>query len=94
MNKINVKYANSQYNPWNPNEKLFNYILWSIKNGEEKLWNSSKLHQEYLNKGGTESKVSRLIEKIDKQMKDELYCLKTAGMATINMHKQKKIFHV
>ena len=38
----------------------FNYIHWNIKNEEERIWNSSELHQEYLKKGGTESKVSRL----------------------------------
>ena len=38
----------------------FNYIHRNIKNEEERIWNSSELHQEYLKKGGTESKVSRL----------------------------------
>ena len=37
-------------------------------------------------KGGTES---RLIERIEKHMKDEVYCFKAAGMATLIMHKQK-----
>ena len=37
-------------------------------------------------KGGTES---RLIERIEKHMKDEIYCFKAAGMATLIMHKQK-----
>ena len=37
-------------------------------------------------KGGTES---RLIERIEKHMKDEVYCFKAPGMATLIMHKQK-----
>ena len=68
---------------------VFNYILRSIKNEEERIWNSFELHQEYLKKGSTESKVSRLIAIIEKQMKDEVYCFKAAGMAALITHKQK-----
>ena len=60
MNEKNIKYANSQYDQSSPDKEPFNYILWGIKNEEERIWNSSELHQEYLKKGGTESKVSRL----------------------------------
>ena len=42
-----------------------------------------------LKKGGAEFKVCRLIERIEEQMKDEIYCFKAAGMAAIFMHKQK-----
>ena len=89
MNERNIKYANSQYDRSSPDKELFNYILWSIKNEEERIWNSSELHQEYLKKGGTESKVSTLIERIEKQMKDKVYCFKATGMATLIIHKQK-----
>ena len=89
MNERNIKYANSQYNRSSPGKEPFNYILRSIKNEEERIWNSSELHQEYLKEGGTESKVFRLIERIEKQMKDEVYCFKAAGMAALIMHKQK-----
>ena len=89
MNERNIKYANSQYDRSSPDKEPFNYILWSIKNEEERIWNSSELHQEYLKKGGTESKVSTLIERIEKQMKDEVYCFKATGMATLIIHKQK-----
>ena len=85
----NIKYANSQYDHSSPDKEPFNYILWSIKNEEERIWNSSYLHQEYPKKGGTESKVSRLNERIEKQMKDDVYCFKAASMATLIMHKQK-----
>ena len=89
MNERNINYANSQYNRSSPGKEPFNYILRSIKNEEERIWNSSELHQEYLKEGGTESKVFRLIERIEKQMKDEVYCFKAAGMAALIMHKQK-----
>ena len=65
-----------------------------MKNEEERVWNSSGLRQEYLKKGGTESKVSRLIERIEKQVKDEVYCFKAAGMTALTMHKQESIFDV
>ena len=90
MNERNIKYANSQYDRSSPDKEPFNYILWSITNEEERIWNSSELHQECLKKGGTESKVSTLIERIEKQMRDEVYCFKAAGMATLIMHKQKE----
>ena len=89
MNERSIKYANSQYNCSSPDMEPFNYIHGSIKNEEERILNSSELHQEYLKKGGTESKVSRLMQRIQKQMKDEVYCFKAAGMAILTMHKQK-----
>ena len=89
VNERNIKYANSQYDHSSLDKEPSNYIRQSIKNEEERISNSSELHQEYLNKGGTESKVSRLIERIQKQMKDKVYCFKAAGMATLIMHKQK-----
>ena len=80
-----IKYAHNQYD----HKKPFNLILRSIKNEEDRIWNSSELHKKYLKKGGTESKVCRLIERIEEQMKDEIYCFTAAGMATIIMYKQK-----
>ena len=94
VNERNITYANFQYDRSSPDKGAFNYILWSMKNEEERVWNSSGLPQEYLKKGGTDSKVSRLIERIEKQMKDEVYCFKAAGMTALIMHKQESIFDV
>ena len=94
MNERNIKYANFQYDSLSPDKEAFSYILRSMKNEEERVWNSSGLHQEYLKKGGTKSKVFRLIERIEKHMKDEVYCFKAAGMAALIMHKQESIFDV
>ena len=74
MKEQNIKYASSHYDPSSPDKEPFNYILWNIKKEEQRIWNSSELHQGYLKKGVTETKVSRLIEKIEKQIKDEVYC--------------------
>ena len=41
----------------------------------------------YLRRDCAETKVSRLIGRIEQQLKDEMYCFKVAGMAT--MHKQQ-----
>ena len=90
MNERNIKYENFQYDRSSPDKEAFNYIPQSMKNEEER----AGLHQEYLKKGGTESKVSRLIERIEKQMKDEVYCFKAAGMTALIMHKQESIFDV
>ena len=84
-----IKYAHNQYDHTSPDKEPFNFILRSIKSEEDRIWNSSELHKEYLKKGGTESKVCRLIERLEEQMKDEIYCFKTAGMPTVIMHKQK-----
>ena len=84
-----IKYTHTQYDHTSPDKEPFNFILRSIKNEEDRIWNSSELHKKYLKKGGTKSKVCRLIERIEERMKDEIYCFKAAGMATIIMHKQK-----
>ena len=84
-----IKYAHNQYDHTSPDKEPFNFILRIIKNEEDRIWNPSELHKGYLKKRGTESKVCRLIERIEEQMKDEIYCFKAAGMATVIMYKQK-----
>ena len=43
----------------------------------------------YIEKGGTESNVTRFLTRIQEYLKDEIYCFKSPGVATIIMHKKK-----
>ena len=43
----------------------------------------------YIEKGGTESNVTRFLSWIQEYLKDEIYCFKSPGVATIIMHKEK-----
>lgn len=70
-------------------EDPFNHILKSIRNEEDKIWSSRELLHAYKEKGGTKSNTTRLIERIKFYMRDEIYCFKAAGLATIEMHKLK-----
>ena len=43
----------------------------------------------YIEKGGTESNVTRFLSQIQEYLKVEIYCFKSPGVATIIMHKKK-----
>ena len=68
--------------------ETLNVVLRSIKNEPEKMRNWSKLHGTYIEKRGTESHISRFINKIEELIKGELFVFKASGLASIIMRKE------
>ena len=75
---------------------FFNFIIRSIKNEPERIWQSTELLKIYQEKGGTETNTTRFIQRIEMQLHNEIYCFKSPGISTIIMHKEKagKMFNL
>ena len=58
-------------------------------NKENKIWNTNELPDAYRNKGGTESNSTRLVNRIQQHLKDEIYCFKARGVAAAIRNKKK-----
>ena len=61
----------------------------SIKNEPERKWQSTKLVKSYHERRGTETNTTRFIQRIKKQLQNDIYCFKSPGISTITMHKEK-----
>ena len=89
MNKRLIKSLHNQYDDSSPDKDAINFIIRSIKNEPEKIWNSTELHFIYTEKGGYESNISRFMKKITDQMQDDIYCFKPPGISSIVIHKSR-----
>ena len=89
--KYQIKAAKNQYDLTSTDKTPFNYVLRSIRNEEDRIWNSCELLDAYIEKGGTKSNVTRFLSRIQEYLKDEIYWFKSPGVATIIMHKTKAI---
>ena len=67
----------------------FNRVLRSILNETEKIWNSTELLSEYKMTGGTETNTTRFVQRIKEHLKEQIYCFKSPGLASLIMHKEK-----
>ena len=88
INKLQINAAKNTYNQTSSDKAPFNYILKSILK-EEKIWNTNELLDAYRNKDGTESNSTHPVKRIQQHLKDEIYCFKAPGAATVIMHKEK-----
>ena len=88
ISERNVKAAQNQYYNTSTDKIPFNYILQSIRNEQDKVWNSSELLEEYRNKGGTETNSTHFVARIKEYMKDEMHCFISPGIATVIMLKK------
>ena len=61
VNKLQINTAKSTYDKTSYDNLLFNYILKSILNKENKIWNTNKLFDANWSTGGTESIGTRLV---------------------------------
>ena len=89
ISERNLKAAQNQYDNTSTDKIPFNYILRSIRNEQDKVWNSSELLEEYRNKGGTETNSTCFVARIKEYMKDEIHCFSSPGIATVIMLKKK-----
>ena len=91
-----IKAQHKQYEQISPDRESINFIVRSIINETEKTWTSAELHDKYIEKGGTESRISRFINRILEHMTEELYCFNASGLASIIMHREKasKMFKI
>ena len=84
-----IKSLHNQYGNSSPDKGTINFIIQSIKNDPEKIWNSTEPHLNYTKKGGSQSNISRFMRKITDQMQDDIYCFKSPGFLSIAMPKSK-----
>ena len=81
MNEQNIKYASSHYDPLSSDKEPFNYILWNIKNEEQRIWNSSELHQ----------KASTIFKILVKSDTDEEEDVKTIAQIILSEIKEASV---
>ena len=62
-----------------------NYIIRSIRNDPEGVWDADYLHSCYLNKGGTDTHITRFTNRLKQFLNDEVYFFDSPGISTVIM---------
>ena len=84
MIKRLIKSLHNEYDGSSPDKDAINFIIQSIKNDPEKIWNSTELHLNYTKNGGSQLNIFRFMKKITDQMQDDIYCFKSPGISSVN----------
>ena len=61
------------------------YIITSIRNDLEGVWDADYLHSCYLNKGGTDTHINRFTNRLKRFLNDEVYFFDSPGISTVIM---------
>ena len=62
-----------------------NYTIRSIRNDPEGVWDTDFLHSCYLNKGGTDTHITRFTNRLKQFLNDEVYFFDSPGISTVIM---------
>ena len=89
VSERSIKAAHNKYDQISSDKEPFNFVIRSIRNEPERIWNATELHNAYTKRGGTDSRVARITSRIKQQLKDEIYCFNSPGISTVIMHQKK-----
>ena len=68
-----------------------NFVIFSVRNEPQRIWNARELHNTYLSKGGTDSNVSCFTNRLRHFPNDEVYFFDSRGLSSIVMFKSKAL---
>ena len=80
-----IKAALNKYDNESMDSDALNYIIRSIRNDPEGVWDADYLHSCYLNKGGTDTHITRFTNRLKQFLNDEVYFFDSPGISTVIM---------
>ena len=80
-----IKAALNKYDNKSMDRDALSYIIRSIRNDPEGVWDADYLHSCYLNKGGTDIHITRFRNRLKQFLNDEVYFFDSPGITTVIM---------
>ena len=80
-----IKAALNKYNNESSDREALNYIIRSIRNDPEGVWDADYLHSCYLNKSGTDTHITMFTNRLKQFLNDKVYFFDSPGISTVIM---------
>lgn len=65
------------------------FVTKNILSDPEKIWLSTEIHEMYMQNGGSDSNIPRFVNKIVDMLRDDVYCFRSPGIASMIINKKK-----